>query len=54
MLVQQNPPGRVRCRFGPALCAALPDAVGHVVPDGGQDLREFSGPVVQVQRTDPG
>ena len=36
--------------FGPALCAALPDAVGRVVSDGGQDLCELSGPVVQVQR----
>lgn len=44
------PPGCIRCGFGSAVGAALPDAVGHVVPDGGQDLRELAGPVVQVQR----
>lgn len=45
-----NPPCCVRCGFGPALGAALPDAVGHVVSDGSQDLCELPGPVVQVQR----
>lgn len=50
----EYPPGGSRAGFGPALGAALPDAVGHVVPDGGQDPRQLSRPVVQVQRAHAG
>lgn len=39
----------IGCGFGSALGAAFPDAVSHVVPDGSQDLRELSRPVIQVQ-----
>lgn len=45
------PPGCIRCGFGSTLRVGLPDAVSHVVSDGSQDLRELSGPIVQVQRS---
>lgn len=48
-----HPPACSRCGFGSAPGAALPDAVGHVVSDGSQDLCELSGPVIQVQRANP-
>lgn len=51
MTLSFSPPCCVRCGFGSALGDALPNAVGHVVPDGSQDLCKLSGPVVQVQRT---
>lgn len=52
--LSQNPPSGAGRRFAAAPGAALPDAVGRVVPDGSQNLGKLPGPVIQVQRTDPG
>lgn len=54
MQLYSHPPGGSGAGLGPALGAALPNAVGHVVPDGGQDLSQLTRPVVQVQRAHTG
>lgn len=52
--IQTEPsPCGVRGGFVSALGVALPDAIGQVVADGGQDLGELPRPVIQVQRADP-